>query len=258
MFPLTNIVKSTVFGVRNADKVVNGSNSGRDEGRFAATAGQFANALKEARKFDNIAKKGATAAIDAVNIASKNSKALDYALKGVKFASNHVNPLLCAAAGYRVLTADDKKSALQRETFGMSSMFAFERVAKKFLASNYIKNLTKHMPGGKDGKNAFLIITGLGFVACSIMGYSFGRKIGEFFFGKEKKKLPPNNSTSSQAPAGLKSPDSANKVQTANIKQIQEHITKLENKINENSGKTTQNDFESAIENKLLRKEILA
>ena len=131
------IVRSTIFGVRNADKVVNTN----DKGRIFADIGQFTNALSSTAELDNKLGKGAQAAITAMASASKESSVLRAAGKGAKWAAKNVNPLLIGAAGYRVLIADDKGTALKKETLGMASMFFVEGLMKDFFKSNIFTNL---------------------------------------------------------------------------------------------------------------------
>ena len=105
------MVRSALFGVRNVDKVQNG-----DTGRCAAATFQLfnagKNALESATKLHNSLGKGAESAVTALKTVSESSKALETAAKVVKFGSENVNTLLCGAAAYRVLTADDKEKAM--------------------------------------------------------------------------------------------------------------------------------------------------
>lgn len=170
------IAKSLVFGTRNFDKVTDMSKS--DHGRIFATAGQFTNAFKAAAKLDNSVGKGASAAISAMGKAAESSKALDAIGKGVNWASKNVNPLLIGAAGYRVLTAKNKTEALNREIYGMTTMFAVEKGMNMLFKTNAWTNLIDKIPGNK-GKVIGKICQGLLFVAGSITGSTLGYKIGD-------------------------------------------------------------------------------
>ncbi len=176
------LVRSTIFGLRNADKVINTD----DKGRILADVGQLTNAAKSAAQLDNAVGKGAQAAIEAMGSLSQKHKALEIAGKGVTWASEHVNPLLICAAGYRVATADDKETALKREVFGMSAMFGAEHLIRSGFASGKFQNFK----GTIKNKYALAIcgiIEGLLFVGCSIAGSTLGYKLGKYFYPDKVK-----------------------------------------------------------------------
>lgn len=169
------LVKSTVFGVRNADKVINTN----DKGRIFADVGQFTNAAKAASQLDNALGKGAQAAINTVGKYTKESKALNQLAKGAQWASKNVNPLLVGAAGYRVLTAEDKTNALKREIWGMSSMFAVENMIKTFFSSASYQNFKNNAITNPKLKSLVLALEGILFVGGSIAASTTGYKIGK-------------------------------------------------------------------------------
>ena len=182
------LVRSTIFGVRNADKVVNTA----DKGRIAADVGQFTNAVKTAAQLDNSLGKGAQAAINVMGKAANKYKAIEIAGKGAEWASRHVNPLLIGAAGYRVLTAENKEKALKREIFGMSAMFGGEYLMKEFFKSNTMANFRAGI------KNKYLriglgILEGILFVGGSILssniGYKFADKLNEISSKNTHKEI---------------------------------------------------------------------
>ncbi len=185
------LVKSTIFGFRNADKVVNTD----DKGRIFADIGQFTNAARAAAQLDNVVGKGAQAALDAMGHVTEKSKVLGYAKKGASWASKNVNPLLIGAAGYRVLVADDKETALKREIFGMTSMFGAEAAMKQFFKANSYQAFVNKIPNSK--VNALVkVAEGVLFVMGSIAGSTLGYKLGELFFpGKKEKAEKLNNNT---------------------------------------------------------------
>ncbi len=174
------LVRSTLFGVRNADKVINTN----DKGRVFADIGQFANAAKAASRLDNAVGRGAQAAIKAMGNVSKESKVLSTAVKGTKWAAKNVNPLLIGAAGYRVVTAKDKETALKKEIFGMTAMFSAESLMKRAFNSSKALNYKSNI-NNKYLKTGLLILEGLVFVAGSISASAFGYKVGKCFFEKE-------------------------------------------------------------------------
>ncbi len=177
------LVRSTIFGVRNADKVVNTA----DKGRLAADVGQFTNAFKTAAQLDNSLGKGAQAAINAMGKASQKCKAIEIAGKGADWASRHVNPLLVGAAGYRVLTSDDKKTALRHEIFGMSAMFGGEYLMKEFFKSNTMSKLRAKVPN-KYLRVALGVLEGILFVGGSILSSNIGYKLSDKLYGKVGEK----------------------------------------------------------------------
>lgn len=173
------LVKSLVFGGRNFDKVTN--SNVHDEGRILATAGQFRKALNTVRTLDEKCAKGAGAAIQRVAEAAKSSKyasTFEKVNKATNFAAKHVNPLLCVAAGYRVVTAKDKKKALVRETAGMSAMFAVEHQMNKYIKFAKESGWVSKIPN----KNLRMLAEaglGLAFVAGSILSSTAGYKIAD-------------------------------------------------------------------------------
>lgn len=177
------LVRSTLFGIRNADKIVNTN----DKGRIFADVGQFTKAARTAAQLDNVLGKGTSAALDAMNCAANGYKVLQKAGKAATWASNHVNPLLIGAAGYRVAIADDKPQALKRETLGMTSMFMTEAAMTHFFKSNYMTTV-KSLMKNKYAIAALSILEGVTFVLGSIAGSTIGYKIGDMLFPQRKKK----------------------------------------------------------------------
>ncbi len=233
---LVTLVKSGTFGGRNANKVFGDNNGIDDRGRIAATAGQLTNAGKAAAKLDNTLGKGTQAAINAMCSASKHSKILEYAGKSASWASDHVNPLLVGAAGYRILVSDDKEAQLKKEVFGMSAMFGIEALMKNFLNSDYLKEVHSNMKN-KYAKTALAVLEGLGFVAGSIAGSTAGYKVGEIYVEKTQNNHKKNF--------------------TDEFKKLHEEINRLDNAVPDNTNEENI-EFDTGIENKLLQKELLA
>ncbi len=177
------IVRSTLFGIRNADKVA----TTNDKGRLLADVGQFTKAARTAAQLDNVLGKGASAALDAMNCAANGHKALANAGKAATWASNHVNPLLIGAAGYRVAIADDKPQALKREALGMTSMFIGEALMSTAFNSKYMTTV-KSLMKNKYAKATLLILQGVAFVAGSIASSTLGYKLGDKLFPQRKQK----------------------------------------------------------------------
>ena len=179
------LTRSTLFGLRNADKVINTN----DKGRIFADIGQFTNAATAISRLDNAVGKGAQSAINAMNHVAKESKILTAAGKGATWASQNVNPLLIGAAGYRVLISDDKESSLKREILGMSSMFGVEALVKEVFKSHTFQNAKRNICKTPTQKAICSIIEGLLFVGASIAASTTGYKIGKKLY---PDKIKPN------------------------------------------------------------------
>ena len=184
------MVRSTIFGVRNLDKTVNTN----DKGRILASVGQMTKAAKTAAQLDNVLGRGADAAIKAAKTAADGHKILHKAAKCANWAADHVNPLLIGAAGYRVLSSDDKTTSLKREIIGMSAMFSGEALIKQAFNCNYMKSVKAGMKNPK-AKIALSISEGVLFVVGSITCSTLGYKIAKKFFpdkNKTEKTIPQN------------------------------------------------------------------
>lgn len=135
-------------------------------------------------------------------------------------AQKAVNPLLCVAAGVRVLNDDDQYAALIEETSAMATMFGAESVMKyarsaltnssqattglagktanllsksstiKSLAEKASNWYTKLGSSTNGSAKQMLVKIGLDvlFVGGSILGYNIGKKIGEVFSNRESKE----------------------------------------------------------------------
>lgn len=178
------LLKSTIFGLRNADKVV----STNDKGRALADVGQFTNAAKAAAQLDNALGKGAQAAINAMGSVAKNNKTLETIAKGTNWAAKNVNPLLIGAAGYRVVVADDKELAIKREVLGMSSMFAGEAAMKEFFKSSTMNNFKAGIKNPKL-RTCVTALEGVLFVVGSILSSNVGYHIGDKMYSKQHKNV---------------------------------------------------------------------
>lgn len=175
------LVRSTLFGLRNADKIANTN----DKGRIFADVGQFTKAAKTAAQLDNALGKGASAALNAMGSITNKYETLEKVSKGATWASNHVNPLLIGAAGYRVFISKNKEKALKRETLGMTTMFMTEAAMKHFFNSNYMTNVKACMKN-KYAKTALSILEGVVFVLGSIIGSTAGYKLGDKLFTEKE------------------------------------------------------------------------
>lgn len=207
-------IASAIFSVRNIDKVENG-----DYGRTFAAAGQTYNALNGLaqlqvslsgaaspleQKIVDVSQK-AKNLVDKVDLYAKREGALGVSAKGMQCASKMVNPLLCVAAGYRVVTDDDWQSAAVEETAAMGGMFLAERAAKILKAPicNDIKIINSLNDGrlktilsekarkfdkisNRKLKFAAIIASEILFVCTSILAFGAGKEIGKKITGRDK------------------------------------------------------------------------
>ena len=153
----------------------------------------------------------------AIKNMTKSGKFLNGVGKVVKFTADNINPIICATSGVKVLYSDDKADALARESLALTTMFAAESAAKKFIGMPLTKKVDgKKVTVARDGlyaKNIFLkeqalalkdycatkkllnrislkalpgMLKGLAFVFASIAGYQAGVAIGDSLLGKPK------------------------------------------------------------------------
>ncbi len=179
-----NAVSSLIFACRNVDKT-----KGGEIGRAPVAAAQGIKVANEVVRYNKALSTGADAAISAFDKMAKSSKVVDYGLKGVRWAVNNVNPLICVSSGIKTLTAEDKVSTGIKEVTALSTMFAGEAIAKQLLNNKELhktiatkatkvapKLMEKIAPAlsGRIGN----IIKGLLFVGASIASYTVGEKLG--------------------------------------------------------------------------------
>ena len=162
---MSNAVSSLIFACRNVNKTENG-----EIGRAPVAAVQSINVLNQVSKYNKAIAQGTDAAVSVFENLAKKSKPVDYAVKGVKWATKNVNPLICVSGGIKVAMSDDKPSAAIKEVAALSTMFAGESIAKKVLPM-----LIEKLPLGN---KAGAVVKGLLFVGASIASYSAGEKLG--------------------------------------------------------------------------------
>lgn len=161
MIDLSNIL----FFLRNGNRAQNG-----EGGRGFVAIGQGAKAIRQICEYDNIFARGTKSAVNAFKTIAENDKVFNGIAKGVKFASENVNPLIVVSSGINVLTSDDKQSAVISEAGNLIGMFAMEGWMKKNL-DNILKNLPI-------SKKWLPIVKGIAFVIGSIGASTIGYKLG--------------------------------------------------------------------------------
>lgn len=177
---MSNTISSLIFACRNVDKTQNG-----DIGRAPVAAAQGLKVLGTVAKYNKAIARGADATISIFDNIAKRNKAVDYAVKGVRWGVKNVNPMICASAGIKVAMSDDKTETAIKEIAALSTMFAGEGIAKKLLKGSVKKgaNIGKRIANTKKavriGGKAGAIVHGLLFVGASIASYSVGEYLGK-------------------------------------------------------------------------------
>lgn len=161
-------VASGIFAIRNCDKTTNG-----DIGRLPVSVGQGAAVIKAGAEYNNPISKQAKIVLNTFDDIAKSDKLFNGLSKTVKFAADHVNPLIVASSGLKVAMADKKerKSTLIAESGTLAGMFLGEGWMKKHLDGILAKTPI--------GKKWLPIIKGVTFVAGSITASTIGNKIGK-------------------------------------------------------------------------------
>lgn len=231
------VVTSVLFAGRNGYKCVNQHESTRGAVALCQSVSSLDGISSSASSLFSGVTKGAgdilKGADDAVETLFKNiggeagEKTLEKittstgaSTKVGALAQKAVNPLLCVAAGVRVLNDDDQYAALIEETSAMATMFGAESVMKYarsaitnstqattglagktanlLSSSSSIKNLAEKASewyaklGTSTNGSAKQMLVRIGldvlFVGGSILAYNVGKKIGEFFSHRGDKE----------------------------------------------------------------------
>lgn len=190
---MTVPVASLVFGIRRADKAENG-----DFGSWAVATGQGTKFVNGLAQCESPIGKKTQSVLDYLKDASKSEKLLDYAGKGLKWTSEHVNPLIIGVSALDTITSDDPASAFVTNTTALSAMFAAEHVMKTKVKEPMMNSImdmakaSKHAKVAVHAKTVAGVVYDVAFLGASIGSYCIGNKIGEALLGKEdKNKYPP-------------------------------------------------------------------
>jgi len=187
---MSNPVSSLIFCCRNVDKVEYEDKMGR----FPVAIAQANNVFQAVQKLDGTVGKTAKTASDVLANAAKEEKVLAYAGKGVKFLSEHVNPLICVSSGLDVLKADDKEKAFVTNATALGAMFLVEDQMKKHLDDipkqkifkKVVEKIMKFAESYKCEKGLPAVAHGVAFVVGSCTAYSLGEKFGNLVATKLK------------------------------------------------------------------------
>ena len=176
-------VATVGFAIRNVDKTTSG-----DWGRLPVAVGQAVNAIKAGAEYDNrfshILKQG----IDASKKVAESDSVFKGVSKGVKFVSDHINPLIVVSSGFNVLTAkkEERKKTIFSEAGCIAGMFLGEGWMKKNL-----NPIIEKLPVPSKWKP---VIKGLIFIGGSIGSSTIGQIVGEKIYqnwDKTPKQTPP-------------------------------------------------------------------
>jgi hypothetical protein len=166
-------IANILFTFRNGNRAQNG-----EGGRGLVTVGQAAKFFKQVQNYDNVFGDMTKSTINAFKQISESDKTFKYISKGVKFASENVNPLICLSSGINVLTSDDKQTAIISEAGNLAGMFAMEGWMKK-----HLDGIIEKLPISKKWKP---IVRGIAFVCGSIGASTLCYKLAKK--GAEKLK----------------------------------------------------------------------
>lgn len=173
--------------------------------RHVSTVGHAAKVVQKLAKEDFVLGHIAKGALDTLEIASKDSKLLQLAGKGIKIAK-YTDPISCACAMVRVAKSDTPGRSLLEESSGLLGMFAIEgamiKYSKDIANIKGVKTLNDKMvnfcKNTKYCGQVPAIAYGLLFTAGSIIGTKLAGKAGKWVADKlklpesqEKQQLPP-------------------------------------------------------------------
>ena len=137
---MPSVISSTIFSTRRANSGADAlvtSNPIVGAMNMDIAGGQIVNAVKGV---SNIAKgsanslaEGITSAEESIRALSQGDKVVGGIAKVLNFTADHVNPIICATSGVKVLTSDNKKDEAIKEGTALGVMFASEALAKNAL-----------------------------------------------------------------------------------------------------------------------------
>lgn len=200
-------IASTIFTYRNFEKTENG-----EIGRAPVFIGQAAGVLSEVAKYDNALAVGAKNVLSIFSDLAEGNKALTYAGKFAKFASENVNPLIAVSGGVKVLMSEDKQSTAITEASALAAMFTGEGLVKSnydkivnsnkmksFLNAKHIKPIVEFLEKKNIRGVTGSILKGILFVAASMSSYEIGHIAGDKLAKQVKKYQVDDNTTVQEA-----------------------------------------------------------
>lgn len=208
----SEMVRTAIFGVRNAEKTKKGH-----IGRAAVCLGQSKNLFDAVKELDCGLATSAQSASNVFHKACKKDALLSGFNNVATKCSKNVNPLIWASAGLDVIFADDKKEALVENAAAIGTMRLAEtymkyhlddavdngfkllketKIANKVKDVKAIKAMSNNIKGHLNTSNSNLIkgiakggipavVKGVLFVVGSCLAYDVGKKFGDVLLGKE-------------------------------------------------------------------------
>lgn len=184
-------VPSSVFLYNNIKKVENG-----EKARGTVVFAQGAKIAEAVAKYHDNTAKNASEAFNIFGKYADKSKILDYAGKGVNWATHNVNPLICMSAAYKTLTSDDKIQTGISQLGALSGMFLGEglmkrnsgklineenvvKLAEKCKNTKGLKSIAEFILKNGHGGKIASIVKGIAFVCASMTSYNIGQSLGD-------------------------------------------------------------------------------
>ncbi len=155
---------SVGFTYTNANKAASG-----DLGRLPVAIGQAAAVTKSVAQMKNPASQGLNTVLEI----AKTDPVARRLGKIATFASEHVNPLIVASSGFKVLTAskEERKKTFWTEGGCLAGMF----IGEGYMKRGHLDNAIAKLPINAKWKP---LVRGLVFIAGSITASTIGQTIG--------------------------------------------------------------------------------
>lgn len=184
---------SVGFTYTNANKAASG-----DLGRLPVAIGQAAAVTKSVAQMKNPASKGLNTVLEI----AKTDPVARRLGKIATFASEHVNPLIVASSGFKVLTAskEERKKTFWTEGGCLGGMF----IGEGYMKRGHLDNAIAKLPINAKWKP---LVRGLVFIAGSITASTIGQSIGSVIANwnaTKPKQIPQENVQKVYIPMSVK------------------------------------------------------
>lgn len=184
---------SVGFTYTNANKAASG-----DLGRLPVAIGQAAAVTKSLAQMKNPASQGLNTVLEI----AKTDPVARRLGKIATFASEHVNPLIVASSGFKVLTAskEERKKTFLTEGGCLAGMF----IGEGYMKRGHLDNAIAKLPINAKWKP---LVRGLVFIAGSITASTIGQAIGSVIANwnaTKPKQIPQENVQKVYIPMSVK------------------------------------------------------
>lgn len=184
---------SVGFTYTNANKAASG-----DLGRLPVAIGQAAAVTKSLAQMKNPASQGLNTVLEI----AKTDPVARRLGKIATFASEHVNPLIVASSGFKVLTAskEERKKTFLTEGGCLAGMF----IGEGYMKRGHLDNAIAKLPINAKWKP---LVRGLVFIAGSITASTIGQAIGSVIANwnaTKPKQIPQENPQKVYIPMSVK------------------------------------------------------